>query len=187
MTFDAWLEEAVGSFPAGVRARLAQEYRAHWEESGGGDAAALFGKPGVVRRRLKWVYLSSSELRPLQELNGGFHWFFTVVLCVVAVMFGVAKPGLPMFACIAAAVLAWTAFWVIPRDWAPVRRDQFRLLGNSVLVNLLQLPVGDAGRGLRYAQIGSAVAAVMLVVTIALIFMMDARLRRTLALEGASA
>lgn len=185
MTFEAWLSQATGRFPTGVQERLAQEYRAHWEESGGGDVVALFGKPGLVRRRLRRSYFTAEEFG---FVNGAGEWVFwvgamlTVVYAVIP-----ASSGSSASALLTNMFVFGSLFgaWAYSRHWNRTRRANLRL-GVCCMATVMS--------PLQYMQwsetIGIVGGAVLMAFFLGLLWYMpreDARLKRTLALEGASA
>ncbi len=83
MTLDQWLQEATGTFPRGVRERLAREYKAHLEDSvasgGSGDALELFGDSQMVAKELTRLYVTTARLQLLEEMPGGWYRFLILI------------------------------------------------------------------------------------------------------------
>lgn len=177
MNLNQWLSEATGSYPAGVQRRLAQEYRAHWEESGGGDAVAVFGKPGVVRRRLKRSYFTAEEFG---FVNGAGEWVFwagVISMVACAALLSSTRSSIPISLPNILLFGMLLGFWAYSRHWNRTRRAHFRLLGSGLAPFLFLL------QDLQWSEaIGIVGAAVLL--SFWLMPREDARLRRTLELEG---
>jgi hypothetical protein len=185
VNIETWLSEATGSFPAGVQQRLAQEYRAHWEESGGGgDVAALFGKPGVVRRRLKRLYFDAQQFQRLQENPNSAAFLFVPLLIALGLgrlgvgLFGIDSGFLAIVSVVVGAGL-WLIIWALTRPWPAVRRDSTRIMGHMVVATAMQFPAIGWGNRITNPALG-----VLLLFAIATLFFNDAKVRRTLALEG---
>ena len=83
MTLGQWLQEATGTFPRGVRERLAQDYKAHLDDSvasgRSGDALELFGNPQMVAKDLTRLYVTSDRLKLLEEMPRGWYRYLILV------------------------------------------------------------------------------------------------------------
>ena len=83
MTLGQWLQEATGTFPHGVRERLAQDYKAHLDDSvasgRSGDALELFGNPQMVAKDLTRLYVTSDRLKLLEEMPRGWYRYLILV------------------------------------------------------------------------------------------------------------
>lgn len=100
MTLDQWLQEATGTFPRGVRERLAQDYRTHLEESieagGNGDIPDLFGNPTSVRKSLKKSYLDKKQFQAIVEQKEMVYWFLVALSLFLQLPIAIVL-SLPLF------------------------------------------------------------------------------------------
>lgn len=131
-----WLQEATGPFPPGVRARLAQEYRAHLEESeaggGPGDPVQLFGSPLAVQRQLRRSYLSQATYD---------FWRGPGVLAGWSSVIGAAGSAthLPGLGWAALVIVAMLALWWLTRKIAPLGRSMLRFIFYTLIGTFGQL------------------------------------------------
>jgi hypothetical protein len=181
-----WMVEATDDFPAGVRSRLAQEYTAHWQESGGGDPVGLFGDPRTVRRQLGRLYLNTSQWRRLSRSREIAFWLAWPLLALRldAVDIHSLSPALVYIGFIA---LLWGAIWYSSRRLPHVQRSYLRgSLGSAFLI-LIQMPL--LAMSLTRPAIDVALIGLLLVllgVQFWQTYLHSARLRRTLDLQTAS-
>lgn len=185
-----WLEAATGDFSAGVRARLAQEYRAHLEESvaagGTADPAALFGEPDAVRTALSRTYLTRTELDDRAGQGEGMYWLATgfVFLALGTHLLPGTRSGALVYGLMA---LGWTLLGLVTQRWPQPRRSAVRAIAALPALFLLQVP------NLVSLQLWASRPWELLLGLLLLGFGLytlawqlprdDARLRRTLALE----
>jgi hypothetical protein len=184
MTFEGWLSEATGTFPAGVQARMAQEFTSHWEESGSGDPVTLFGKPRAVRRALKRSYFTAEEFG---FVNGAGEWVFWAGMVAMAACAVIqALSWLSVFNALTTvlAFVACAVIWIVSRRWSRTRRAAVRL-SSCLLAALIPLP--EMLSGDTVSKIMGTVLLALLVLMLWLMPREDARLRRTLELQGGAA
>lgn len=186
MTFDQWLEEVTGSFPAGVRTRLAQEYRAHWEESGGGDVVALFGPPTSVRLELLKRYTPQSLIAAL-DVHGG--WLSVTLLPLAALAPAALQAPSEIKTIILAVTVSALAFlWTMTLRLDRPRRHAFRIVGCWMVTMILKIVALMLVVNPTVFDYLVGIPALLLLVPLLCISpLFNANLRRTLALEGASA
>ena len=131
MTLDQWLQEATGTFPRGVRERLAQDYRTHLEESikagGNGDVPDLFGNPTSVRKSLKKSYLDKKQFQAIVEQKEIVYWSMTVLLLFFQLPTAIAL-SLPFFWM--SVLSTFTLFLVVWRSTKKLEQERRVVLRN---------------------------------------------------------
>jgi hypothetical protein len=145
VTLQQWLQEATGIFPAGVQKRLAQEYRAHLEESvaagGIGDPVALFGTPDKVQHQLKNSYVVISRADELKYMSGFSFWMVAFFVLASTIASFVFESPVWAKASTTGALLMVTAIWKYTLSWPRMRQIGFRRLFSSS-VSILVLTCG---------------------------------------------
>ena len=197
MTLERWLQEATGTFPPGIRERLAQEYTAHLEDSvaagGSGDALELFGEPKQVEKSLRKLYYNQKQLTAILRQEGWVFWM----------MFGLISLGLllsialylpddfmrltPIIAILSYSIglLIMGSLWLYSKNLSDVVKVRFRnqyslpTLASSSLINSLAL--GDFA-----VRLLVAIILVTQLISIPFLIVEDRKLRRTLEVEAAS-
>jgi hypothetical protein len=186
MTLQQWLQEATGDSPAGVQRRLAQEYRAHLDESvaagGVSDPVALFGEPEVTERQLQKSYVHAGRISELKSTTDFYFWLSAVFsLCVTAfALIYMDNTPLRIAAAVNLGVMLFIWRWTL--SWPRIRRATFRKLVSWPLASLFAfvlVALTGSGVHLTHAVIFISVCSATLGG-----FREDARLRRTLALEA---
>lgn len=185
MTLEAWLHEAIGSFPAGVQRRLRHEYLAHLEESvaagSTGDPVALFGKPKKVQRQLGKVYVTSGRLFNINHLGEKMLWISSCIYLLL--IFMLLRFSINSYDYVLAPITfsSWLALVLLTRRWQTIRRQAFRTMMSQAIyfvhITLIFIEGGSIKTALALFMIVSILAAVWDA------FRQDARLRRTLDLE----
>jgi hypothetical protein len=183
MTLEQWLRQATGDFPAGVQARLAQEYRTHLDESvatgGPADPVTLFGEPGAVKKGLRRSYLTDEQWRERRVAPEPPLW-----LMLLGGLYCVSRLHLhwPLLLAVYAAVLAtWHLILTRSAGLPAVRRGSVRraaLVGLYLLVTVL---LWRPGYWPDQAQ--ALLALALLPLLVRAMRAEDVRLRRMLALE----
>ena len=144
MTLDQWLQEATGTFPRGVRERLAQEYGAHLEDSvatgGSEDAFELFGDPTAVRKMLGKSYVDEQRLKALRNQREGIFWLIGgMVMCLHFYLF-TNRPTTTSALTVVTVVSVLMTVWFVSRTWARLRMVSFRNIMSLMLSVLAQIP-----------------------------------------------
>jgi hypothetical protein len=194
VTLDQWLEEATGTFPCGVRERLAQEYIAHLEDSvaagGSGEALELFGEPQRMKRSLKKLYVSQERLEQVRK-STRLEWVFLGVASFLTLfnLNSVLKfSGTRFFThFLIEFILIAVPFllvWASSQRWEKTRRASFRFSMFSVALSvdsLYGLIFNSPDRS--YLTVGLIIAPVM-VATLIYTVIEDRRIERTLKIES---
>lgn len=184
MNLETWLSEAIGPFPPGVRARLTREYSAHFEESGGEDAEALFGSPQSVCKALARLYLKEDRLNKLKTVN------FSSYVPLVIIYFLVLSDA-PDWASslLTPTLVSIVLVWFLTKSLHQARRHSAKILLSSALSVITGglLPFYTPHTTDIALFVLPVLASLVCVVSIADYVISDARLRRTLALEQVSA
>ncbi|MGY2897030.1 hypothetical protein [Deinococcus sp. UYEF24] len=187
MTLAQWLDEATSAFPVAVQTRLAQEYRAHFEDhldaGGVNDPVVVFGDPGKAKRAWGRVYLGRKEYLVFQSYGfpaGIYMWMTLTMPSRLASPVNSVVEGLVLMTVI--------TLWWLTRQMPAVRRAILRLAGGLILGGLIQVAY------LFWPQHPDAIfrttAGIEVLVGLVMLWvfpLLDARARRTLALEGAVA
>ncbi|WP_407538406.1 hypothetical protein Q0M94_09580 [Deinococcus radiomollis] len=191
MTLDQWLQEATGTFPRGVRERLAQEYGAHLEDSvatgGSEDAFELFGDPTAVRKMLGKSYVDEQRLKALRNQREWIFWLIGgTVICFHFYLF-TSRPTITSALTIVTVVSVLMTVWFISRTWAKPRTVPFRNMLSLMLSVLAQIPYQlSQPFASPLTLIVFLIAPVMCFCSIPLIVADDRKIRRTLELEEIS-
>jgi hypothetical protein len=186
VTLQQWLQEATGTFPAGVQKRLAQEYRAHLEESvaagGIGDPVVLFGEPKIIQQQLEKSYVQVGRIDELRSVTGFYFWL-SMSFCLVATVFVFQfLNNNPLRTLTVTTFTTMLLVWKWTLHWPRIKQIAFRNLISWPLMCLFIfafLFVMRSNLHLLYAYI---VLSTLLATLGG--FREYARLRRTLALES---
>jgi hypothetical protein len=186
MTLDQWLREATGMFPKGVQTRLAQEYRAHLEESVAAgdsrDVESLFGQPDTVRRQLKKSYAVSKQLADLNYIGERPFWFGTAMWLGI-LLFGLTWMSSSQALFLLAVGCAFgTSLLIATYRWTKLRRNAFR--GMSTMIFFIFLNTYNCFLGEKTSILYGFYFLATGFYLIRALFKQDIRLRRTLELEG---
>jgi hypothetical protein len=186
MTLDQWLRDATGTFPAGVQKRLAQEYRAHLEESvaagGIGDPVVLFGRPKKVRQQLKKTYLDVEGWRIALRARPFMTWFFPFQVLIVN---GISWPILiwksPSLTTGILLLAVWLTVLLTSRHLLLLHRINLRQNISFLCSVLFTLIISwSATKDLIWLQLFCCISALYYCFYV---FIANARLRRTVELE----
>jgi hypothetical protein len=186
MTLEQWLREATGTFPAGVQKRLAQEYRAHLEESlaagNDGDVKNLFGQPDTVRRQLEKSYVVSKRLADL-DFTGDRSFWFGVAMLLGMLLFGLTWiDKLQALILLTVGCTLCASLWRVTCRWTKLRRIAFRSMYMMIIFTFLN--IYSCFFGEQKNAIYGFYSLVIGFYFIWVLLKQDVRLRRTLALEG---
>ena len=194
MTLDQWLQEATGTFPPGIRERLAQEYTAHLEDSvaagGSGNALELFGEPLQVKQRLKKLYITQERLEQVKKSLKveRLFWCMSVFLILFNLKFVIDFFGTRFFTRFLLEfiliALPFLLVWVCSCRWEKTRRASFQssTFAIALSVNTIYSLVFDSPDQ-SYVTTGLVVAPIMIVGFI-YILIEDKRIERTLKFQG---
>ena len=191
MTLDQWLQEATGSFPRGVRERLAQEYGAHLEDSvtagGSGNAEDLFGKPAIVEKALNKSYIKKKDLLSLEKQPFWIIWLSLGSALLLPIMSLFHRLTLLSALSITIILTTFACIWYVTKNRPPQRRVALRILAAySILVLTL---VEDQLFGSPSSLVTKLLGLVMLLGLFSMILgslAKDKRIKRTLELEEIS-
>ncbi|WP_407570194.1 hypothetical protein [Deinococcus altitudinis] len=191
MTLDQWLQEATGSFPRGVRERLAQEYGAHLEDSvaagGSGDALELFGDSRAARKLLGKSYVDEQRLTALKNQREWIFWLIGgMVICIHLYLF-LSQPTIISALTVVTVVLVLMTVWFISRTWARPRMVFFRNTLSLMVSILAQVPYQISQPFASHSTLAvSSLAPIIYFFSIPFMIADDKRIRRTLDLEEIS-
>ena len=188
MTLDQWLLEAAGTFPRGVRERLAQDYRTHLEESikagGNGNVQDLFGNPTSVRKLLRKTYLDKKQFQAIIEQKEMIYWSMTVLLLFFQLPIAIAL-SLPFFWM--SVLLTFTLLLVIWRSTKKLEQERRVMLRNilGMMIIVVIMTANQMGQPhiSNMAWLSIIFAFLSFAVSFPYIAAIDRRLRRTLELE----
>lgn len=194
MTLDQWLQEATGTFPPGIRERLAQEYTAHVEDSvaagGSGDALELFGKPESLKRQLKKHYVSQERMDQVKRSERGA-WLIrgaSFSLFLMNLYFAIKFYGTSSFTRFLADFLLFAIPFMLilsySHRWEKTRRASFQLSalmlpGFFISFHGLVFDSPDQS----YVLTGLALSTFM-IITFTYTLIEDRRIERTQRIEG---
>lgn len=197
MTLDQWLEEATGTFPPGIRERLAQEYTTHLEDSvaadGSRDALELFGKPKEIEKRLKKFYYNQKQLT---AIFGQKKWVFWIMFGLVSLglllSIAISLPDdfmrpVPIISissyCIALFIMG--LLWNFSKNWTSEIKVRFRnqYSATTCISSGLIVSLASSNSNIRWLTVAMLI---MQIILIPLTLAEDRKLRRTLEVEAAS-
>lgn len=191
MNGHAWLVRATQDMPEGVTRRVTDETLAHLHEAGlssAADVLPLLGDPEETAEGLRRLYLTNKEWLDLREGGNSrtglnlSEWLAGLVLPAVllAVTWQELTPWRVLF------LVAYALMLALTQTLNPVRRRHWRLWvagGCAAPVFFFSDFAGTVGS----SQLAAALLLVGLPYGLSRMLRQDARLRRTLALQGESA
>ncbi len=188
MTLDQWLQEATGTFPRGVRERLAQEYGAHLADSimsdGSDDAFELFGDPKAVRKILGKSYVDEQRLKALKNQREWTFWFIGGMLICIQFYLFASQPTITSALTVATVVSVLMTVWFISRTWARPRMVFFRNTLGLMVSILAQIPYQMSQPSVSHLTlVVSSLTPIMYFFSIPFMVADDKKIRRTLHLE----
>lgn len=188
MNGHAWLYQATRDMPEVVTQRVTAETLAHLQEAGLSNAAdvlPLLGDPEETAEGLRWLYLTRKELEEVQT-GGGFRtglnlseWLAGLVL--PAVLLSATWQGPTPWRVL--LLVAYALILALTHTLNSVRRRHWRLW----VAGGCAAPVfffSDFAGTLGSSQLAAALLLVGLPYGLSRMLRQDARLRRTLALQG---
>lgn len=188
MTLGQWLQEATGTFPRGVRERLAQEYKAHLDDGvaseGSEDALELFGNPQMVAKVLTRLYVTSDRLKLLEEMPRGWYRYLILVnLWAPAYSLSYRVSALSV-SCHVMEMIAFSGIMFFMVHWTKRRQVVFRngmsmaiALAFSGLLQTLQFSVN------HFSGVVFLVSMPCIAFYVSEILKDDRRIRQTLRIE----
>lgn len=196
MNAETWLNAVAADFPPGVASRIRAEYSAHLEGLRGSglaepEALAQLGNARAINRKLMWNYMTRAELK---WHRNPVEWWAPLVVGTVGLFttyLVVWEGSDPLLLVGGTGVLLLIGFgWWFTRNFDTPRRGLWR--NAAGLLGLLGYTLLWGVHGLEFAsELGMLVHVFWLNVVsvlgmVALVWLNNIRLRRTLALERAT-